>query len=71
MAFVDRVIAQSLQMPFRRADKVVPYVGADGSVVKPTSPNAVKLEAFVFDVLPLAQNALVFEVDRAEEFSPV
>jgi UDP-N-acetylglucosamine/UDP-N-acetylgalactosamine diphosphorylase len=31
----------------------------------------VKLEQFVFDAIPLAKNAIVYETDRAEEFSPV
>ncbi len=30
-----------------------------------------KLEAFVFDAIPLAVNPVLFEVDRSEEFSPV
>ena len=30
-----------------------------------------KLEQFVFDAIPLAKNAIVFETERAEEFSPV
>ena len=42
-----------------------------GTPVKPTEPNAVKLEQFVFDAIPLAQNALVYTTSRAEEFSPV
>ncbi len=69
--FVDRVVARSFQMPFRRADKAVAYVDQTGSLQEPTAPNAVKLEAFIFDVLPLAANPLLLEVDRAEEFSPV
>ena len=39
--------------------------------MKPDKPNAVKLEQFVFDAIPLAKNAIVYETDRAEEFSPV
>jgi len=71
VAFVDRVISESFQLPFRRAEKVVPFVDDSGALVTPTTPNAVKLETFVFDVLPLAKNPLVLEVDRAEEFSPI
>jgi len=69
--FVDRIAGRSFQMPYRRAVKVVPYVDGHGEVVVPTEPNAVKLETFVFDVLPLANNPLVLEIDRGEEFSPV
>ena len=42
-----------------------------GNAVKPDKPNAVKLEQFVFDAIPLAKNAIVYETDRAEEFCPV
>ena len=49
----------------------MPYVDATGTAVKPDKPNAVKLEQFVFDAIPLAKNAIVYETERAEEFSPV
>ncbi|HNQ23421.1 MAG TPA: UDPGP type 1 family protein [Phycisphaerae bacterium] len=69
--FVDRIVGQTFQLPFRRAEKAVPFVDEFGSLQMPTTPNAVKLETFIFDALPLADHALVLEVDRAEEFSPV
>ena len=71
VSFVEEVVGGSLKLPLRRAEKVVAYLDDDGSVQKPASPNAVKLETFVFDVLPLAQNTILLEVDRSEEFSPV
>ena len=33
--------------------------------------DAVKMEMFVFDAIPLADRALFFETDRAEEFAPL
>lgn len=69
--FVERVTAGPLSLPYRRAEKAIPFVDESGVRVEPKTPNAVKLETFIFDVLPLAKNALVLEVDRAEEFSPV
>ena len=60
-----------LELPWHRAEKKVPYVDATGTAVKPDQPNAVKLEQFVFDAVPLAKNAMVYTTDRAEEFSPV
>ncbi len=68
---VDRIIAQSFELPFRRADKKVAYIDENGKRVDPPKPNAIKLETFVFDAVTLAGNPLVLEVDRAEEFSPV
>jgi UDP-N-acetylglucosamine/UDP-N-acetylgalactosamine diphosphorylase len=60
-----------LKLPWHRAEKKVPYVDANGNAVKPDKPNAVKLEQFVFDAIPLAQNAMVYTTERGEEFSPV
>ena len=71
VAFVQRIAGPSFELPFRRAEKIVPHVDDSGSPLEPDEPNAVKLESFVFDALPLAKSALVFEVDRGEEFSPV
>lgn len=72
VSFIDRLNAGGqLQLPWHRAEKKVPYVDASGRQVKPDKPNAVKLEQFVFDAIPLAKNPIVYETDRAEEFSPV
>lgn len=71
VAFIERLAGVGLALPFRRAVKKVPYIAADGSRREPAEPNAIKLEMFVFDVLPEARNPLVLQVDRAEEFSPV
>lgn len=60
-----------LRLPWHRAVKKVPYVNDHGHLVKPEKPNAVKLEQFVFDAIPLAKDAMVYTTDRAEEFSPV
>ena len=49
----------------------MPFVDDAGVRRTPTIPNAIKFETFIFDVIPLAENPLVLQVDRAEEFSPV
>ena len=72
VSFIERLNAGGqLKLPWHRAEKKVPYVDESGNPVKPDKPNAVKLEQFVFDAIPLAKNAIVYETDRAEEFSPV
>ncbi len=58
-------------LPFHRANKAVPHISADGELVDPDQPNAVKLERFIFDALPLAQEVVLLETERGEEFSPV
>ena len=72
VSFVERLNAGGrLSLPWHRADKKVSYVDESGTPQKPEKPNAVKLEQFVFDAIPLAKNAIVYETDRTEEFSPV
>ncbi|MCB9855751.1 MAG: UDPGP type 1 family protein [Phycisphaerales bacterium] len=73
-SFVERLTADRSKfgLPWHRANKKVGHVDtASGEVVDPSEPNAVKLEAFIFDALPLSKNPIVLEVDRSEEFSPV
>lgn len=72
-AFVERLTEPgcAAQLPWHRADKKVPTVDSDGNPITPTEPNAVKLEMFVFDAIPLARNPLVLYTPREEEFSPV
>jgi UDP-N-acetylglucosamine/UDP-N-acetylgalactosamine diphosphorylase len=72
VSFVERLNAGGkLELPWHRAEKKVPYVDDKGVEIKPDKPNAIKLEQFVFDAIPLAKNAIVYETERAEEFSPV
>jgi len=70
-SFVERITEGDLKLPYHRAVKKVPYVDEKGQSVKPNEPNAVKLEQFVFDAIPLAKNAMVLQTKREEEFSPV
>lgn len=72
VSFIERLNSGGqLRLPWHRAEKKVPFVDAGGNLVKPEKPNAVKLEQFVFDAVPLAANPLVYTTERAEEFSPV
>ncbi|MBC8105119.1 MAG: UTP--glucose-1-phosphate uridylyltransferase [Anaerolineae bacterium] len=71
-SFIERVNSGGrLSLPWHRAEKKVPFVDDSGDSIKPDKPNAVKLEQFVFDAIPLAENAIVYTTDRGEEFSPV
>jgi len=59
-------------LPYHRADKKVPYIDLEtGEHVEPEAPNAVKLETFVFDAIPLAEASIVLETDRTREFAPI
>ena len=58
-------------LPFHMARKRISHLDEDGQLVEPESPNGIKFERFVFDGIPLANNPLVMEVLREEEFAPV
>lgn len=58
-------------LPFHIARKKVPYLDPTGRRVDPTEPNAIKFERFIFDLMPVARNAIVVEVDPAEAFAPL
>jgi len=59
-------------LPWHRAKKKVSCIDLQtGAAVMPTEPNAIKLERFVFDALPLADRVVLLLSDRAECFSPV
>ncbi|XP_047522522.1 UDP-N-acetylhexosamine pyrophosphorylase [Pieris napi] len=50
------------------AKKKIPYVN-DGIKIKPTEPNGIKMEKFIFDVFEFAENFICLEVARDVEFS--
>ncbi len=58
-------------LPFHRADKKIATIDAAGRAVKPDKANGVKFEMFVFDAIPHAENSIVVETARADDFSPV
>jgi UDP-N-acetylglucosamine/UDP-N-acetylgalactosamine diphosphorylase len=71
--FVERLTEGGrCKLPWHRADKKVPYIDPEtGEQVQPEDPNAVKLEMFVFDAMPLAEETVIYETKREEEFSPI
>jgi UDP-N-acetylglucosamine/UDP-N-acetylgalactosamine diphosphorylase len=73
VAFVETLNrGDSFHLPYHRAEKKVAYFDPQaGKVVKPTAPNAVKMETFVFDALPRCAKSIVYETDRADEFAPI
>jgi UDP-N-acetylglucosamine/UDP-N-acetylgalactosamine diphosphorylase len=71
VAFLRRMAAKADALPFHIAHKKVGFVDDAGVAHKPSEPNAYKFERFIFDLLPLAENALVVEVDPLLHFAPL
>lgn len=71
VAFLERMLADATALPFHVANKKVPFVNESGDVVKPTEPNALKFERFIFDLLPRAANPIVVEYAEEEVFAPL
>ncbi len=69
--FLDRMRNDEQRLPFHIAHKAVPHLNEQGERVEPASPNAIKYERFIFDLLPAAQRPIVVEVDPATTFAPV
>ncbi|CAK5280641.1 unnamed protein product [Mycena citricolor] len=71
-AYLNKVEAFEDDLAFHIARKKIPHVDLEsGQVVKPTKPNGMKMELFVFDVFPHTERFSVLEVAREEEFSPL
>lgn len=71
---LDRWVSSQEFLPFHIAKKKINHYDAEtGEYVKPTEPNGIKLEQFIFDVFPSVELAKFgcLEVERSEEFSPL
>ncbi|TFK41850.1 UDP-N-acetylglucosamine diphosphorylase [Crucibulum laeve] len=70
--YLNKVESFEEELAFHIARKKIPHVNLEtGETVKPSKPNGMKLELFVFDVFPYTERFAVLEVERSEEFSPL
>lgn len=67
-AFVERLTADRLELPWHLARKKMKVVDERGDI---TESFGTKFETFVFDALADSPESVTLEVDRALEFSPV
>jgi UDP-N-acetylglucosamine/UDP-N-acetylgalactosamine diphosphorylase len=69
--FLRRLQRESVQLPFRGVPHAIPCVGKRGQAVRPTEPNSIRFQAFIFDVVRRARSTSILEVRREDEFSPI
>jgi UDP-N-acetylglucosamine/UDP-N-acetylgalactosamine diphosphorylase len=70
-SFLQAVVESAEGLPFHRALKKVPFLNTQAQLIEPGEPNAIKFERFIFDLLPMAQRAIVVENAAQEVFAPV
>ena len=58
-------------LPLHIVKKKIPYLDADGKLVKPEEPNGYKFETLILDLIQLLDSCLPFEVERNHEFAPI
>ncbi|HEV3418013.1 MAG TPA: UTP--glucose-1-phosphate uridylyltransferase [Pirellulales bacterium] len=71
LAFLERMKHDAGGLPFHVARKKVSHIDSAGHRIEPQSPNAIKFERFIFDLLPHAARATIVEIDPAKGFAPV
>uniref|UniRef100_A0A0K0DM12 DAO domain-containing protein n=1 Tax=Angiostrongylus cantonensis TaxID=6313 RepID=A0A0K0DM12_ANGCA len=69
--FLESFCSDNFHLPYHRASKKIAHLSSDGKIVKPVTPNGIKLEQFVFDVFERSRNFYIWEVEREDEFSPL
>ncbi len=72
--FIEQLAADEGKLPLHIAKKNVAFINEAGDTIKPddpANPNAIKLERFIFDALPIAERTLIVEGNREREFNPV
>lgn len=68
--FLERIASHhENDLTLHIAKKKIPYCNQDGLLIKPTTPNGIKIEKFVFDVFKYTKNFVCWEVERDVEFS--
>ena len=69
VADLEEMAAGSL--PLHIVEKKIPFLDANGNLVKPEEPNGYKYENLVLDMIHKLDSCLPFEVVREREFAPI
>lgn len=66
---LDKIVGNT--MTHHVVEKKIPYIDDEGNLIKPESPNGLKFEQLVLDMVHQMDNCLPFEVRREYEFAPI
>ena len=66
---LETIVGKNL--PLHIVEKKIPYIDADGNLIKPEKPNGYKFEGLVLDMIHELDSCLPFEVVREKEFAPI
>lgn len=71
--FKESALQEMLEkkLPLHVVEKKIPYMDAEGNMVKPEEPNGYKFENLVLDMIHEMDSCLPFEVVREKEFAPI
>ncbi len=70
--FIDSITSDTMYLPFHIAKKKIKiYDSNTDSQIIPENANGIKFEQFIFDSIPMAQNAMFYETYREIEFAPL
>lgn len=70
-SFIEKLNVRGFSLPLHKAVKKIPHIDQLGNHIVASEPNGIKLESFVFDALSLAENSIILQTLRNEEFAPV
>ncbi len=71
LEFFRRLLREDFQLPLHSAKKKVDHLDEEGRLIRATTANAIQLEAFIFDTLPVAERWLAVETTHEDEFAPL
>ncbi|OAV99357.1 hypothetical protein PTTG_04566 [Puccinia triticina 1-1 BBBD Race 1] len=72
LKFLESIESFESKLAYHVAHKKIPHIDLKSKqLIKPSQPNGIKLELFIFDVFPFVDSLSLLEVDRSEEFSPL
>ena len=69
--FLRRLAESKPQMAFRGVPHSTAAINKRGQTVRPASPNSIRFQSLLLDVVQGSKAVTIVEVDRAEEYSPI